>query len=151
LEFSKPDYVTAELNINTDGIYKGDLLNDIVLSEESIHDAMVFFDYDKSVITDLAKSVMSPIVNTLKKYPAATLNIGAHADSRGSFPYNQRLTDDRARSTVKYFTSQGISRKRITSKGFGEKLLLNQCSDGVVCEEVQHQKNRRAEIKVQIK
>ncbi len=151
LEFSKPDYITAELNINTDGIYKGDLLNDIVLSEESIHDAIAFFDYDKSVITDLAKSVMNPIVNTLKKYPAATLNIGAHADSRGSFPYNQRLSDDRARNTVKYFTSQGISSKRITSKGFGEKLLLNQCSDGVVCEEDQHQKNRRAEIKVQIK
>jgi len=151
LEFSKPDYVTSELTINTDGIYKGELLNDIVMQEASISSAVIHFDYNKSNIRAEAVAVMKPIVSTLKKYPNATLNIGAHADSRGSVAYNQRLTDDRARSTMKYFTSQGISRKRITATGFSEKLLLNQCSDGVTCEEAQHQQNRRAEIKVQIK
>ena len=151
LEFSKPDYVTAELNLNTDGQFKGDILNDILLAQESIDNTIIHFDYNKSVISDASKSLMNPIVTTLKKYPKATLNIGAHADSRGSISYNQRLTDDRASSTVKYFVSQGISRKRITAKGFGEKLLLNRCSDEVTCEEVEHTINRRAELKVQTK
>lgn len=151
LEFSKPDYVTAELNLNTDGQFKGDILNDILLAQESIDNTIINFDYDKSVITEASRELMKPMVTTLKKYPTATLNIGAHADSRGSIPYNQRLSDDRASSTVKYFVSQGISRNRITAKGFGEKLLLNRCSDEVTCEEVEYTMNRRAEIKVQTK
>lgn len=149
LQFSKPDYITKELEINTDGILRGTLLNDVVLVQESIGDVVIHFEYNKSVITEESRNLMKPLIATLKKFPKSTLNIGAHADSRGSVAYNQRLTDDRAKNTRKYFTSQGISGKRITAKGFGEKLLLNQCSDGVVCEEQQHTLNRRAEVKVQ--
>jgi outer membrane protein OmpA-like peptidoglycan-associated protein len=150
LLFSKPGYITKDLNINTDGIFRGELLNDIVLEEEAISTSIIYFDYNKSVILDISKEKMLPIVATLKKFPKATLNIGAHADSRGGFAYNQRLSDERARNTVKYFVSQGIARKRIEAKGFGEKLLLNRCSDGVVCPEEEHSINRRAEIKVQM-
>lgn len=150
IEFSRPDYITAELNINTEGQVRGNILNDIVLHQESIDFVVINFDYDKSVITEQSMSAMKPLISTLNKFPKSTLNIGAHADSRGSNPYNQRLSNDRAASTVKYFVSQGISRKRITSKGFGESLLLNRCSDEFTCEEVEHTKNRRAEIKVQL-
>ena len=150
LEFSKPDYVTANITINTDGMIRGNLLNDVVLMQESIDAVVIYFDYDKSIITQESRHLMKPLVDTLKKFPKSTLNIGAHADSRGSVSYNQSLSDDRARNTRKYFTSQGISAKRIAAKGFGEKLLLNQCSDGVACEEQQHTLNRRAEIKVQL-
>lgn len=149
LEFSKPDHVTAELNLDTEGQFKGVIVNDMVLAQESIDNAIIHFDYDKSIITEASIELMKPLVITLKKFPEATLNIGAHADARGSIPYNQRLSDDRARNTMKYFVSQGISRKRITAKGFGEKLLLNRCSDEVTCEELEHTPNRRAEIKVQ--
>ena len=150
LEFNKPDYVTANITINTDGMVHGNLLNDVVLMQESIDDVVIHFDYNKSVITQEFNNLMKPLVATLKKFSKATLNISAHADSRGSVSYNQRLTDDRARNTRKYFTSQGIAAKRITAKGFGEKLLLNQCSDGVACEEPNHSVNRRSEIKVQL-
>jgi len=149
IEFSKPDYVTSIVNLDTEGQVKGNILNDILLMQESIGDAIIHFAYNKSIITDESIALMKPLVSTLKKFPKATLNIGAHADSRGSVAYNQRLTDERARNTMKYFVSQGISRKRITAKGFGERLLLNKCSDGETCEEVQHTVNRRAEIKVQ--
>lgn len=149
-EFSKPDYITSELMLNTEGQVRGDLLNDIVLEQESIENALIYFDYDKSVIKEESIKLMARLLSTLKKFPQSTLNIGAHADSRGGIDYNQRLSNDRARSTVNYFVSQGISRKRITSKGFGEKLLINRCSDESTCEEVEHTQNRRAEIKVQL-
>lgn len=149
VEFSKPDHITAELTLDTEGQFKGNILNDVVLVQESIDNAIINFDYDKSIITEASIALMKPLVITLKKFPMAMLNIGAHADSRGSIPYNQRLSDDRARNTVKYFVSQGISRKRITSRGFGEALLLNRCTDEATCEEVEHTPNRRAEIKVQ--
>jgi outer membrane protein OmpA-like peptidoglycan-associated protein len=149
-EFSKPEYITAELTLNTEGQVRGDILNDIVLHQESIDNALIYFDYDESIVKEEYLPLMERLVTTLKKFPKSTLNIGAHADSRGGFDYNQRLSNDRARSTVNYFVSQGISRKRITSKGFGEKLLLNRCSDEFTCEEVEHTPNRRAEIKVQL-
>ncbi len=151
LEFSRPEYVTNNLNLNTAGIRKGNLINDIVMQGESIANTVIFFDFDLSNIKEEAIAQMKPIVNTLKKFPKARLTIGAHADARGDIPYNQRLSDNRASSTVKFFLSQGISRKRITATGFGESLLLNQCSDGVDCDEVQHQENRRADIKVVLK
>jgi outer membrane protein OmpA-like peptidoglycan-associated protein len=44
--------------------------------------------------------------------------------------------------------SQGIDRSRITGKGYGETVLLNECADGVNCTEAQHSINRRTEMKV---
>jgi outer membrane protein OmpA-like peptidoglycan-associated protein len=40
----------------------------------------------------------------------------------------------------------GIDRKRLTAKGYGETQLVNGCSDGVPCSEEEHQKNRRSEF-----
>nr|MBP8782590.1 hypothetical protein [Paludibacteraceae bacterium] len=42
----------------------------------------------------------------------------------------------------------GISRSRITAKGYGETQPTNECKNGVNCSEEQHQANRRTEIKV---
>jgi outer membrane protein OmpA-like peptidoglycan-associated protein len=151
IEFTKKGYRKEELTLNTDGLLQGEVINDIVMHEESIESAIVYFDYDKSEIKEEAFTQMALLIRTLKNYPAATVNIGAHADSRGGFDYNQRLSNDRANSVVKYLTENGISRKRITARGFGEKLLLNRCTDTVNCEEVEHSLNRRAEIKVQLK
>ena len=50
---------------------------------------------------------------------------------------------------MNYFVNQGIAKSRIEAVGFGEELILNRCSDGVICPEEEHSKNRRAELKVQ--
>ncbi|MFN8165336.1 MAG: hypothetical protein U0X76_03980 [Bacteroidia bacterium] len=44
--------------------------------------------------------------------------------------------------------SKGIDSKRIVAKGYGERQLVNGCSNGVECTEEQHQANRRTEFKV---
>ena len=150
LEFSKPDHITTDISLDTKGQMGGDIFNDVVLEEESIDNAIIYFDYDLINIKDEAIPYLQSMIATLKKFPKASLNIAAHADSRGSVPYNQRLSDERARSILNYFVSHGISRNRITAQGFGETLLLNRCSDGVTCEEVQHSVNRRGEMKVQL-
>jgi outer membrane protein OmpA-like peptidoglycan-associated protein len=152
IEFSKAEYLTAELELDTKGQLKGGtIINDILMFQESIANTIIHFEYNKSFISEESVKQMRPLVNVLKKSPKATLNIGAHADSRGTNDYNQKLSDDRARNTLNYFVSQGIKRNRITAKGFGESLLLTRCSDGENCEEVEHAIERRAEIKVQMK
>jgi outer membrane protein OmpA-like peptidoglycan-associated protein/tetratricopeptide (TPR) repeat protein len=150
LEFSKPGYITQGFDLDTKGLIRGDLLNDVLLEEDYVSKEVIYFDFDKSVVKSDMIPMLEAILATMKRFPNAHLHIGAHADSRGKLDYNQRLSERRAAATVNYFTSKGIARKRITSKGFGEELLLNSCSKGVVCEEKDHAVNRRAEIRVQV-
>ena len=42
--------------------------------------------------------------------------------------------------------NNGIDRKLLTAKGFGETELVNKCADGVECSEAEHQMNRRSEF-----
>ena len=74
--------------------------------------------------------------------------MSSHTDSRASTEYNQTLSQNRADASVAYIVSQGISKDRITGKGYGESKLLNECADGVTCSEAQHAINRRTEMKV---
>ena len=112
---------------------------------------MVLFDYDSDDLLPQFDNNLERVLSTLKKYPKATINIGAHADSRGTAEYNNALSKRRAIAAQKYFVNNGIKKSRIEINWFGEELILNQCSDGVECAEEEHSKNRRAEFKVQKK
>jgi outer membrane protein OmpA-like peptidoglycan-associated protein len=76
------------------------------------------------------------------------VELGSHTDCRGSFAYNDKLSQNRAESAIKYIISAGIEKSRITAKGYGEYELTNKCSDGVECKPAEHQANRRTEFKV---
>ena len=147
--FSKNGYVSKSLSINTKGTGNVELLNDIVLEQESIQGVVINFEYKKSKINKDAEKSLNTLIEILKKYPEAKINIGAHADARGTKENNQKLSDLRAKATADYFKKKGIPQGQITWKGFGEELILNQCSEGVKCAEDDHRQNRRAEIKVQ--
>jgi outer membrane protein OmpA-like peptidoglycan-associated protein len=149
VEATKEGYLPGGYTLNTKGLNEGDLQNDIVLEEVYLNLEILNFAYDRSDLSAESKAKLDRIIAALKKTPGATLNIGAHADSRGTVQYNKGLTERRARAAIQYITSKGIARKRIEYTAFGETLLLNQCSDGVECPEEEHAKNRRAELKVQ--
>lgn len=137
-------------SINTNELYAGDLLNDILLEEEYVDKLVTYFDFNASELLQKYHSDMKQLIRTLRRYPNAIINIAAHADARGTETYNKRLSEERLKSVVDYLTRNGISKKRIKGIAFGEELLLNQCSNGVECEEEDHSKNRRAELKVQL-
>jgi outer membrane protein OmpA-like peptidoglycan-associated protein len=108
----------------------------------------IYYDFDKWNIRPDAAAELDKVVTFLNDNPDITVELGSHTDSRGSFKYNERLSDRRATSAVEYIISKGVSDKRITAKGYGEKQLVNRCSDGVECTEAEHQDNRRTEIKI---
>lgn len=74
--------------------------------------------------------------------------IESHTDSRGSKTSNQNLSERRARSVVNYLISKGINSSKLTANGYGENRLTNRCSDGVSCNEREHQQNRRTTFRV---
>lgn len=82
----------------------------------------------------------------MSKYPELRIESGLHTDSRALFAYNEALSSKRASPTVKYIINKGIDPSRITSKGYGERELVNNCADGVDCSLKEHQANRRTEF-----
>lgn len=74
------------------------------------------------------------------------LDIRSHTDSRQTHKYNEELSDRRAKSTIKWLVKNGIDSNRLSGRGYGETQLVNGCSDGVECNEDQHQMNRRSEF-----
>ncbi|MFY0715257.1 OmpA family protein [Seonamhaeicola sp. NFXS20] len=107
---------------------------------------MIYFDFDKSNIRPEAAVELQKIVEVMNQYPELKIDIRSHTDSRGSDAYNEALSDRRAKSTMHYLISQGISKDRLTSKGYGEYQLVNHCSNGVPCSKEEHQANRRSEF-----
>jgi outer membrane protein OmpA-like peptidoglycan-associated protein len=70
----------------------------------------------------------------------------SHTDCRGSYEYNDDLSSKRAKAVTDYMVKKGVPRSIIVSKGYGERELLNNCTDGVFCEESLHEQNRRTEF-----
>ncbi len=108
----------------------------------------IFFDLGKHNIRPDAAVELNKIVQYMNENPNVGIQIGSHSDARGSAESNLSLSDKRAKASAEYVISQGISRERISGKGFGESKIVNRCTDGVNCAEEEHQQNRRTEVRV---
>ena len=117
-------------------------------SEDPNKPRPIFFDFDKWDIRTDAHENLNKLVKLLKDNPKVNIELSSHTDCRGTEPYNQKLSEKRAKSTTRYLTSRGIKSKRIKYKGYGESKLVNKCADGVPCSPEEHQENRRTEFKV---
>ena len=106
----------------------------------------IFFDLNKSNIRPDAAIELSKILDAMEQNPTIKVDIRSHTDSRNSKDYNIKLSDRRAKSTMAWLVKNGIDKKRLSAKGYGESQLLNKCSDGVKCTEEEHQENRRSEF-----
>lgn len=108
----------------------------------------IYYDFDKSNIRPDAAIELDKLVKIMQDNPTIWIELGSHTDSRGNDQYNQWLSQSRANSAVQYIIDKGVSKNRITAKGYGESQLLNKCSNGVKCTEAEHQLNRRTEFKI---
>ena len=150
------DYVTTEVKVDLN--VEGDVFYEFMIKPREIaidkdvdlakvlNIKEIYFDLDKSDIRPDAAVELAKIVEVMREYPKMKIDIRSHTDSRASDEYNLRLSDRRAKSTLEWIVKQGIERKRLTAKGYGETQLVNGCSNGVPCTEEEHQANRRSEF-----
>ena len=110
------------------------------------HIKEIYFDLDKYNIRPDAAIELAKILEVLLEYPTMKIAINSHTDSRQTSTYNVILSNNRAKSSKEWLRKQGISSDRLTAKGYGETNLVNNCKDGVDCNEEQHQANRRSEF-----
>lgn len=144
---------TENLNASSNDRKKKLFINLQVCMEETVCNKAInlkniHYDLDKSTIRDDAKTELDKLYQFLIDNPTIKLELSSHTDSRGSDAYNLKLSQERADAVVNYLVSKNINKTRITAKGYGETMLLNDCKNDVNCTESQHQKNRRTEFKV---
>jgi outer membrane protein OmpA-like peptidoglycan-associated protein len=80
----------------------------------------VLFAFDKSNLSDDAKTNLTKLVKVLNSYPDTNIEVQGHTDSKGSVSYNQKLSERRATAVSAYLSGNGIKTNRVTIKGFGE-------------------------------
>lgn len=111
---------------------------------------IIYFDFDKFNIRYDAEIELQKVLAVLNKYPTMNIDIRSHTDCRGTAVYNERLSDNRAKSTRQYLIDKGIASERLTAKGYGESRLVNDCgcepTNVSSCSEAEHQLNRRSEF-----
>jgi len=108
----------------------------------------IYFDFDKATIKKESEVTLDKVVAIMEKYPTLNIEVGSHADARGTDSYNMALSERRAASTLEYLVNHGIERDRLTSKGYGETMPLNDCTKPTGCTNEQYAKNRRSEFTI---
>jgi len=109
----------------------------------------IYFDFDRFNIRPDAAIELAKILAAMREYPELVIHIESHTDSRGADDYNEALSEKRAQSTLEWLIKNGIERKRLSAKGYGENKPVNQCTNGVGCTEEEHQLNRRSMFIIQ--
>jgi outer membrane protein OmpA-like peptidoglycan-associated protein len=105
----------------------------------------VYFDFDQSAIRPGDAKILDKHAEWLKANSTAMVAIEGGADQRGPLPYNQKLSERRARAVSDYLIAHGVPAERIVSVGYGNKVL--ECrTPGEVC----WQKNRQADFLVKV-
>lgn len=113
--------------------------------------ADVLFDFDKSTLRPTARDALHQAASIIRdNAKGSTVRIDGYTDSKGSDPYNQRLSDRRAESVRNWFvTKEGLKDVSFATKGYGAKnpVAPNTKPDGSDDPDGR-QKNRRVEITV---
>jgi len=118
---------------------------DVTPGNYAVYHGNIYFDFDKSDLRPEAKDALDTLANYMVANPTKTLVISGHCDIRGTAAYNQKLSERRNESAMKYLNGKGISRSRIKATGYGFTRLVNECDKYTPCSEDKHQMNRRVE------
>ena len=139
------------LQLDADKVRSQVIPRDLLLDKLEVNRVIklenIYYDLDKSFIRPDAAIELDKVVKTMKE-TTISIELGSHTDSRGSDAYNEALSQRRADAAVKYIIQHGVSKDRITAKGYGERKLVNKCANGVNCTPEEHQANRRTEIRI---
>lgn len=117
---------------------------ELIIIEDKIVLDDIFFEFDKSNITQQGAFELNKLVQILERNPNMKIKIESHTDSKGSDAYNLKLSERRAISTLQYVKSQGISGDRLEAKGYGESQPKVDCGEN--CTPEQDATNRRSEF-----
>lgn len=163
LVIKKKGYVSDEKEFNTVGKLEDYTYNrkfvlkkkpevgddeEVYTINEPIRLSNIYYDFDDDKILPSAEPDLDRLFGLLQEYPDMVIELSSHTDSQGRDSYNQQLSERRARSARNWLVRKGIEGNRIKAVGYGESQILNDCTNGVPCEDDEHRFNRRTEFKI---
>lgn len=148
LNVSHPDYPFYSENFQIEKTYTelSPFLKDISLQPTDVGTVVtlknVFFDFDKTELKPESFVELDRLVSYLQ-HNSVRIEIGGHTDDQGSEDYNDRLSENRAKSVYDYLIQKGIPADRLTYKGYGKRIPVadNSTDEGRAA-------NRRTEFKI---
>ena len=118
-----PGYVSHQetLELNTDelkALEKNFYLQPIVVGT-TVNLKDVLFQQSKAEFLDSSYPELNLVVEFMKENPKVEIRLEGHTDNRGVAKYNLKLSKDRVEAVRDYLIKRGISKNRITGKGYG--------------------------------
>lgn len=106
----------------------------------------VYFDFDRSELTEKAKEILTQVGDILLKEPRFVIVVEGHTDARGTEDYNMTLGSKRAMKVKEFLSAYGVGGDRMETVSFGKE------KPKVAGEsEEAYAQNRRANFKVNIR
>lgn len=101
----------------------------------------IFFDSGKYDLLSESNAELEKLLKVLNDNKQLTIEIAGHTDAVGADNNNMVLSSNRANAVMNYLLSKGISKDRLTAKGYGETKFIatNDTEEG-------KQQNRRVEF-----
>ena len=81
----------------------------------------VYFETNSANLLPESEATLNEAGRTLEKFPTLKIEVQGHTDTRGSAPYNMRLSQARAESVRKYLVEHfQLTGANYVAKGYGE-------------------------------
>ena len=103
----------------------------------------IFFDTGKSDLRPESATELQRLIKLLNENPTLKIEVSGHTDNIGDAKINQSLSEQRAVSVVNFLITNGISKTRLVSKGYGSSQAIDSNDS-----ETGRQNNRRTEFKI---
>ncbi len=106
----------------------------------------VYFDFDRSELTEKAKELLAQVAELLMKETRFSITIEGHTDARGTEDYNFTLGAKRAMKVKEFLGAYGIDGKRMESVSYGKEAPKAEGES-----EEAYSQNRRANFRVNVR
>ncbi|MFN8206527.1 MAG: OmpA family protein [Bacteroidales bacterium] len=103
----------------------------------------IFFEVNSATLKSASLVELKKTLEFLNKNPLISIEISGHTDNTGTDEFNRKLSENRAAVVAGYLLENGITKDRISSKGYGSSMPVadNSTEEG-------RAKNRRTEFKI---
>lgn len=100
----------------------------------------IFYEFDRADLTPESTESLDKLVVMMNENPNITIELSAHCDYRGNDEYNQRLSQRRAESVVRYLIQNGVAEDRLTAVGYGEsrpKVITKKLAETLLADSIE--------------